>query len=351
MGALLTALRRDSPRLFGGGNADLTPLSFEIRESSEVSRVRVTTAAGTRHLFAKVFRPRPGETGTAPMLTRFHRDIQVTRCVFEAMRSTPDLASVEPIAWYDDVPGLVTNEASGLSLKTLISASAAWPVKPLALEQLVIAVRRVGRWIRVFQQIPLTLESGALDLQAVRQYIDTRLEKLVALPRASFTQTDRSQVLDRFDRTAAAVSAAGERQVPVHGDIVPSNVIVGKKNVTVLDFGMTATGSRYLDLARLYTQLDFYRAKPQYRPNVIAHLQKEALEAFQPGLRADEPMFEMCAMQHVVCHFLSHARNPGGFPSSIYSAHLCRRHRRWLLGRARPFRSVVAVSVGLADRG
>jgi hypothetical protein len=335
MNSLLAMLHGEGARLFGAEDVRLEPLSFQRRESSEVSRVRVTTPFGVRYVFAKICGPRPGETDMAATQRRFRRDCEISRRMFDAMRSTEDLASVEPIATYDDLLGMVTTEAPGVLLNVLIARSAAWPVAAGAVAKVELALRRVARWTARFQHVATTSSPLKIDLDATRLYLDIRLQKLVALPRASFDAADRRDVLEYFDRLAETVDPADADEVAVHGDIVPSNVIAAEDRVTVLDFGMTATGSRYLDVARLYTQLEFYRAKPRYRPKVMSGLQSATLEAFQPGLRPDHPLFAICALQHVVCHFLSHARQPGRFPASIYSAHLRRRHRRWMDDRMR----------------
>ena len=133
--------------------------------------------------------------------------------------------------------------------------------------------------------------------------------------------------------------------VPVHGDIVLPNIVVRLPDSgTVLDFGMTARGSEVLDVARLCTQLEFYTAKPQYRPQVMARLQRSVFAGFDAGLRADNPLFEICTVQHVVCHLLSHVRQPGPFPASLYARHQCRHHRRWLRERAREVKARVGAS-------
>jgi hypothetical protein len=331
--AVLDRMRRDSDRLFGSRRAQISALTFQVRESSEVARVRVATSTAVRHVFVKVFKPRPGEIGLESTRTRFRRDYDVTRRVFEAMTSLGELRAVEPIACYEDLLAVVTNEVAGLPLSVAITKNAAWPTAHARLSGLEMAVSRVGRWVAAFQRVAPHPEPSRLDLDAIREYVDTRLTKLVNLPRASFGRTDRLEILSHFDRCAADVRPSDLVEVPVHGDIVPSNVVVAPECITVLDFGMTARGSRYLDISRLYTQLQFYTAKPQYRPAVITSLQQAALYAFDPGLRADHPLFEICAIQHVICHLLSHARTPGPFPASLYSRHQCRRHRRWLRAR------------------
>ena len=335
MQSMLNRLHEDAEGILGARPLEIVPESCQVRESSEVARVRVVTPSGMHIVFAKIFRPRPGEADTGQALTRFRRDCSVTRHVSDAMKSLPDLRAVEPIVWYEDLLGVITNEAPGRPLSLAISRDARWPREESRLAALELAVSRVGRWIAAFQRIASEPSASAVSLDASRDYIDARLQKLTALPRAAFSQDDRRDVVALFDRSAAAVGNNDLTEVAVHGDIVPSNVMADADRVTVLDFGMTARGSRYLDIARLYTQLEFYAAKPQYRPETIARLQASALEGFEAGLRADNPLFEIAAVQHVVCHLLSHVRQPGSFPASLYSAHQCRRHRRWLQVRAR----------------
>lgn len=333
MRAVLERLQRDAGVLFGNPGVGIAALTWQARESSEVSRVRVPTAMGVRHVFAKIFRPRPGERGLTQTRARFHRDFEVTRSMFEAFPPAGDLRSVEPIVCYEDLLALVTNEAPGQPLHFLIGRNAAWPATRSRLAPLELALSRVGRWVAAFQRVARNGRPSTTSLDATREYIDTRLKKLTSLAGAAFDEEDRRELLAWYDRRAGAVPKADLVEVAVHGDIVPSNVIAAPDGVTVLDFGMTGRGSRYLDIARLYTQLEFYRAKPQYRPGTIARLQHAALDAFEPGLRPDHPMFEICAVQHVVCHLLSHTRQPGTFPASVYSSHQCRRHRRWLRER------------------
>ena len=54
MSALLDRLRGDSDRVFGTGHIEIVPLTFEVRESSEVARIRVTSSVGIQFVFAKI---------------------------------------------------------------------------------------------------------------------------------------------------------------------------------------------------------------------------------------------------------------------------------------------------------
>jgi aminoglycoside phosphotransferase (APT) family kinase protein len=242
---------------------------------------------------------------------------------------------VETLLWDPGILCVVTREAEGVPLDRLTGRDARWPSSEPKLQGLERAMTRIGRWLARFQQLPAAGQAATVNLDDTREYIDARLRRLTAMPGAGFDERDRAAVLDYVDRRAGEVAAADLGEVAVHGDITPSNVVAGPESVTVLDFGMTARGSRYFDLSRLYTQLEFYTAKPQYRPAAMSRLQNAAIAGFAPGLHADHPLFAIYAVQHVVCHYVSHARQPGAFPASLYSAHQCRRHRQWLRELAR----------------
>ena len=103
MNALLDRLRRDSAGLFGNGHVEIVPLTFQVRESSEIARLEVTSSTGVRWVFAKIFKPRPGEVGLAATRARFREDYDVTRHVFDAMQGVSDLRSVQPLGCYEDL--------------------------------------------------------------------------------------------------------------------------------------------------------------------------------------------------------------------------------------------------------
>lgn len=343
MRRLFEALGRDADRVFGTRRVQIIPTSLQVRESSEVARAEVRTHGRVIAIYGKVFKPRPGEVGDAATCARFKQDCDVTRRVFEAMQSSRDLRAVELIASYDSILGMVTREVKGTPLNSMVAANAAWPVDSERLSEVETALGRLGRWIAAFQGIVADSALTRISLDEVREYIDIRLRKLTELPRAGFTSQDRRELLAYFDDRAAAVCEQDLVAVPVHGDIVPSNVIAASNTITVLDFGMNGVDAKYLDIARIFTQLDFYGAKPQFRPQVIARLQQAVLTGFDPTLTAGNPLFDICAVQHVVCHYLSHARQPGRFPTSLYSAHLRRRHRGWLRRRVQARTAAVAV--------
>ena len=341
LAATLGRLRDHSLSVFGQTDVQLEPLSVMRRESSEVMRARAVVGSQVRHLFIKIVRPRRADETLSQTRDRLRHDIQVTEHVRKRLQATPDLRAVETLFWDADLLSVVTEEAPGTPLDEFIATNAAWPGKAAQIAAVCTAMSRVGRWIATFQHSAPDAMAAPIDLMAMRSYIDVRLEKLTRIAQARFGSADRRAILDHIDRHAPAVPESDLTDVAVHGDITPSNVIVAPGCVTVLDFAMASRGNRYLDLARLYTQLEFYTVKPQFRRSVVERLQRAALAGFDSTLSPQHVLFELTAIQHVVCHYLSHARQPGSFPRSLYSQLQCRHHRRWLrrISTARPAES------------
>jgi hypothetical protein len=350
MAAFLHGLKTRRTRPFGPGDVKIEVLWIEGRESSEIGRLRVTTPRGVRHAFAKIFVPRkPGEAGQLEARAQFAREIEWASRTSEAFGDTSDLRSVRPVAWDARLLGVVTEEAPGTALDAVIESGARWPATRDRIAALEKTLAGVGRWLRIFQASLTEDEPVWLDPAVIREYIDTRLVKLTGLPHASFGQAERAAVLAQFDRHAADLTPSELRRVAAHGDMTPSNVLVAGDRLTVLDFAKADHDGRYLDVARLYTQLEFFTTKPQYRKSVFARLQQALLLGYDATLSADNPLFQIYAAQHVVCHYLSHARQPGRFPISLYSQHQCRHHRRWLRTWSTDRRAVPAVAVSAGE--
>lgn len=332
--AFLRVLQARGNALCGAQSVRVEPLWTKARESSEVARVRVSGGGETAHVFAKILKPVAGKVDAiAKAQQHFRNDVNCALRVSTAMNAaSSDLAAVRPLVWDETLLALATEEAVGETFDRTLQL-ARWPAREEKLLVVEAAIGRIARWIASFQEVLTDSSARTIDLHEMRNYIDVRLVKLTHIAAARFREADRLALLSHIDRRAAQVPVADLEEAALHGDVTPSNIIVNAERVTLLDFAMAARGCKYLDVARIYTQLDFLLAKPYYRPRVIRRLQARLLTSFQPRLQASDPLFELCAIQHMVCHFLSHSREPGSFPSSAYSRRLRALHRRWLQRR------------------
>jgi Ser/Thr protein kinase RdoA (MazF antagonist) len=189
-------------------------------------------------------------------------------------------------------------------------------------------MEKAGSWVRAFQSIDP--EPGRMSVDALRSYIDIRLERLVSAPPASFGESDRARVLEYIGQLYATASADDRLEVPIHGDLAPANMLVSGDRVIVLDFAMCGRGSVLHDLSRLYLQVDLLRLKPQFSGSVVDSLGRSLLRGFDPQLTPDRPMFRLLLMQHRINHLATLSLNHERFPANLYSRRVRRHHRAHL---------------------
>lgn len=327
---VLGRLRAEGPRLFGAADPRLTPLALDDREASTVLELAVAGASGIDAVFVKRFKPRePGMAGRESMRARVCRDFEVTTRLHASMSGFPGYRVPRPLACFPDQLAIVTAKASGVTLSDLLERHGGWWPSQERTRELGSTVAAVGGWLRAFHSIE-TRDASTFSLDGMRRYIDVRLERLLVTRPPALDARGRERVLRYFDRTAPLVDRNDLREVLTHGDLAPSNILVDGGEITVIDFAMVTPGGLFMDVARLYTQLEFLMAKPKFRPTVVRHLQQRLLHGFDAALEPDRPLFRLFLLQHLLCHMSSLARNPAPPLSRLYNRHQLRLRQRWL---------------------
>lgn len=326
---VLARLRDDSDRYFGVSPVTFQTVGWMERPVSQVLRISIRNGSTTRYAFVKRFKPLgKGDEHRRLMRDRVARDFATLTRVHLALAGRPGLSAVRPIACFPDDLILVTEEAPGSTLSTVLEARGGWRPSGATLDELARIHERIGQWVRAFQGIETLGRRFSLD--GMRAYIDLRLDNVVRSEREAFSERDRLAVLCYFDRRRRQITAADLAEVAVHGDLCPANILVRGETVALIDFDRSTTGGMYHDLARMYTQLEFLKAKPKFRTRIVDRLQSALLRGFDPGLTPEHPLFELFLLQHTVCQLKKMAvrrPRPRGWISDWY---LRRRHRHWL---------------------
>ena len=325
---ILPLVRADLIAQLNAPDVALTPLRYEDRPYSYLLRVRATSARSRaeRLFFVKMYKSNPEDGGVEKMRCRVARDYDATRRLADAMAHHTDLGVVRPVACYLDHLTIVTEEAPGHTLTAYLESRAQWFPSARSVRQLEETLSHVGRWLRAFQAIdPVT---GPIRLADLQEYVDVRLKRLVS--HGVYTDSQRQAVLDHLSGLAPEVSPGDLREVLIHADLAPGNVLVSEGCVTVIDLAMVQRGSALHDLSRLHLQLDVLRAKPQFRPALIARLQKALLRGFDDTLTAERPLFRYLGMLHRINHFSTLSLKPERFPGTILSRRVRRVHRAWI---------------------
>jgi hypothetical protein len=298
------------------------------RPFSTLLRVRILARGERRCAYVKILQPR-AETAHELAATRrnVEREFRVTSDVREVVRGVPGIGAVNPIACFPEECALVTEEVVGPTLSRVVSLEGTgWPAER-KIERLVETLRRAAGWLRLMQR---RLPPGRdVTPDAIRGYLDRRIEQLSISPGGTLTPSGRSRVETCRDRLLDEARRIGVQGVWIHADFCPDNLVVGPDALTVLDFTMAGSGTRYHDLAHLFLSLDAMRAKPWFKPSIVDRWQDALLEEFEPGLRSNQPLFELARFQHVLCHLVA-LQHAGGQLARFVAGWRRRRYRAWL---------------------
>lgn len=327
--AIFARLEAQSQACFGTAGVRLETVGYDNRPYSWICRaaLRDSPAAAGRHVFVKIFKPKDPAAGI-DLAARVRQDFATTCAIHSFLAPWPGLGAVKPIACYDDALAIVTEEASGTTLLDRLQHDASWFPHARRVDALVQALETVGRWLKCFQGFQPS--DHLVSVESLRDYVDIRLKRLV--DRHAMTASQREQILAHLLRLGGLVKPGDLREVAVHADLAPANILVSDHGVVVLDFAMTGRGTMMQDMSRLHMQLELLRAKPQFRRRVISALEAALLRGFDPGLSPHHPLFRLSSMLHHVNHLgtLTARREP--LPGRLLSARVIGMHRRWIAG-------------------
>jgi thiamine kinase-like enzyme len=246
-----------------------------------------------------------------------------------AVAGAHQLEAVRPIACFPEDLAVVTGEAVGLTMASMLNAASTRWATPSTRREVMKALEQVAAWLRIVQS-ELPQDQPSIDLSRVRTYLNKRLDGLEASGTPRLTGVGRDRLDNYQDALFAAMATERVPAVWIHADFCPENIIVHEGRVAVLDFLMAKAGTVYHDLAHLYLHIGVIAAKPWCNPSTVEALQHQLLSAFEPGLRPDRPLFALALYQHVLCQLLVLQNTTGGRVASVYAARLHRRHRQWL---------------------
>jgi hypothetical protein len=325
---VLSRLVAGGREYFGSDRVRVEPVRVFERPFSTLLQVRVSGRWGTLGAFIKMLKPRFGGADELAATARnVVREFETTTRVRRALAAYPGLCAVRPIACFADEMALVTERAAGPTLSEVLARTAAgWPGARSAKDR-AGGLRLVGAWLRSVQtSLP---QDRHVDFDATRRYLDTRLAEMERLGPIRLTAAGRAAIERYRDRLISEVGGEPPRQVWIHADFCPDNIIMRPGEVTVLDFTMANAGTIYHDIAHFFMSVEAMRVKPWFRPAVIERLQQNLLEAFEPGLGPDRPLFALMLLQHVICHLVA-LQTPKSGPAELYARWMRRRHRQWL---------------------
>ena len=318
---VLTALAAGSQQYFGDSRAVLEPVARLERPFSALLRLRVTAGGRESHAFLKVLKPQRSTPDELAYLRRSAaREFSATKSLYDAVDTQSGMTALRPVALFAEDMAILTEEVAGTGFDRVLR-DALWGRRTVA--PIDAVAERIGAWVRTYQRV-IQVE-GELSLDERRDYLDVRLRRL--LDADVLTETQRAIVLRYHDQIASEIGSGTVPAVAIHADLCPTNILVGPDGgVTVLDFTMAKSGTRFHDLAHLYMHLKFMRWRPRLKPTIIDAAQEALLRGYDPAVSASDPLFRLMLLQHLVCHVALLAERQTGALEPAYRWFL---RRRW----------------------
>lgn len=325
---VLRRLRDDAEAIFGDEETRIEPVAYQARPFSNVVRLRVVTGAGSpvRYCFAKVQTPKAMPDGEAHMSARVRHEFETTAKVERALAGLPGMEALHPVACYPDLFSIVTEEIRGVTLLQYLEKRLSRFATAGRLLEAEHAAARAGEWLRAFQTIDPA--DDLVEMDELREYIDVRLQKLVSSGQSPISVTERKRCLKHIGDLSAAVPQEDWRNVIVHADLAPGNVMVTERGVAVLDFAMASRGTRLQDITRLALQIDLMRGKPWFTPAAVRHVTHALLEGFAAERLAGQPLFRLLTLRHRINHLATLTLSPSSGLARLYRWRLRRMHER-----------------------
>ena len=201
---------------------------------------------------------------------------------------------VRPIACFPDDLTVVTEEAPGVNLHSLIRRDARCWRGTSSLARLSAHCESAGVWLRHFQEITAqdrrTAFPSPLFLERLRAELDACVS--IGLPRA-----EASRIVGFCTDQLSRVGAREFSVVGVHPDFQPDNVLVSGSGVSVLDFASFQHGLACSDVARFLASLEFFSRTPMYREPHMRQLMRAFFDGYGAKESGDGPLLEVAIVR------------------------------------------------------
>jgi glycosyltransferase involved in cell wall biosynthesis/aminoglycoside phosphotransferase (APT) family kinase protein len=238
-------------------------------------------APGPQDVVVKVQRSRPGES--RPPRERARHEHEVLDLLHRLFASNPGFSVPRPLGLLEDEAAVVMERCSGSGLDEVIrrERSASGP----EWEALAVALRRAGRWLRLFQGHTRSEGDAGPEALLARASADlAACRRTMRLPRS---------LEARLERLGGRIGPA--HLVGHHGDFWPGNLYVDQKCVQAIDFEGFREGLPCEDAAYFLVHLQPFFAWPGLRGRG-EQAAAAFLEGWLDGDALDQAALDLCLL-------------------------------------------------------
>lgn len=309
--------------------SQLAPTVSEHRVSSQIRRAVRDGVA----VYEKQYLPNDWDDDADVIRSRAQREVQILRRIADGDLFRGRLGVVRIVDANPEAASISTREIEGVSLGKFIDAGK--DVRTNLMPWFL-----AGRWLRQFQSLPLTENvtdiASRRDPDEIVDYCDLRLRSISDYGYNRLSDATRMSLLSRIEQLRDQQTASGRRQVWVHADYSPGNLMWDGRVLTPIDFAMVRSGDPLGDATYLIHRIEMHRV---YRPWLripVASMRRAVLRGLGVPEADGSAAYQMLMIKHHICRLHTYVRRPPkSFKQSL--------HDRWvrsvLLRRLRAYTS------------
>ena len=326
----LDRLRAGARDYFGTDAVSFEPAAERRGRFGRVLRVGVETPGRRFAIFVKQF---TAASDSPKDIARQHHCLATefarTRQADAAFAATPDIGVARPIAMFEDILTLVTEEAPGVGLDMILKRIALRRTRG-ARDEAIVALKRLGRWLRIFQS-QVAVDDPAFR-KDYRRYLALRLRDLHRA--GGIADPERDAAMAAYDRDAALVAPGDLVPVAAHADLCPPNILVAPDRVTVLDLAASVDRAKHMDVAFVYLHIALAGRRLLLGQSLVRELQDAFLRSYDPALERSAPAFRLMLLLQVIAHQSGLATMRRAGVAGAVAEWRLRRERPWALSLA-----------------
>jgi tRNA A-37 threonylcarbamoyl transferase component Bud32 len=206
---------------------------------------------------------------------------------------------------------IVTEEVAGRPLEQYLVGE----FRTHAIQRSRFALYLAGRWLRVFQQLPMSADETShgrdVHIDTLIEYCDIRLAKIQELGCRWLDNARRSRLLELVGALAGRAPECDRQKLWCHCDFAPGNILWDGAVLTPIDFSMARPDVPLLDVSYMIHRIEMLPVYFPWKRWPVAEWKR----AFTRGYgRADvdaAPMYQACMVRHWICRLLTYVRRPG----------------------------------------
>lgn len=247
------------------------------RPDSIVTKICVKTRENKEHnLYLKTYKNQ--DLDSQALRLKLLKEFNILKSFSEDQKLQSSCRVIKPFSCYPELLTIVTEEHGGVTLSSLIGQHTVFHSDQKTQKMLGYYCRLSGEWLSRFQAISKNIQAPPFILDETIKDIYSKLDRCA--DRRSLHQDIYGKLLQYMNKTILQLKPDSICLSGMHSDYIPSNILVDKDQITVLDFSDFRSGPVCRDPITFLLSLDNYLWNPLFRSKTIRRLQEQFLEGY-----------------------------------------------------------------------